>query len=126
MCGLLSTLLLFLDVKSSLHGAKWHILLYTLATAMTPRFLSTVDEEGTPISVEVRVGQAVETVGQAGRPKTITGFQTHTTPVLVSVKDRAGERSMPARTSAIPESSLPPPPRPRSHTQSLWTTCTLL
>lgn len=31
----------------------------------------------------VRVGQAVDTVGQAGRPKTITGFQTHTTPVLI-------------------------------------------
>jgi 26S proteasome regulatory subunit N1 len=31
----------------------------------------------------------VETVGQAGRPKTITGFQTHTTPVLIGVNDRA-------------------------------------
>jgi 26S proteasome regulatory subunit N1 len=28
-------------------------------------------------------------VGQAGRPKTITGFQTHSTPVLLGVKDRA-------------------------------------
>jgi len=26
---------------------------------------------------------------QAGRPKTITGFQTHMTPVLLSVGDRA-------------------------------------
>ena len=26
---------------------------------------------------------------QAGRPKTITGFQTHTTPVLLSVGERA-------------------------------------
>ena len=26
---------------------------------------------------------------QAGRPKTITGFQTHTTPVLLSAGDRA-------------------------------------
>ena len=25
----------------------------------------------------------------AGRPKSITGFQTHTTPVLVSARDRA-------------------------------------
>lgn len=31
----------------------------------------------------------VEIVGQAGRPKAITGFQTHTTPVLLNVKDRA-------------------------------------
>lgn len=26
---------------------------------------------------------------QAGRPKTITGFQTHTTPVLMGVGERA-------------------------------------
>jgi 26S proteasome regulatory subunit N1 len=26
---------------------------------------------------------------QAGRPKTITGFQTHTTPVLLSAGERA-------------------------------------
>lgn len=32
---------------------------------------------------------AVDTVGAAGRPKTITGFQTHDTPVLIG----NGERS---------------------------------
>ena len=37
----------------------------------------------------VRVGQAVETVGQAGKPRRITGFQTHTTPVLLATTDRA-------------------------------------
>ncbi len=37
----------------------------------------------------MRVGTAVDTVGQAGRPKTITGFQTHQTPVLLGVRDRA-------------------------------------
>lgn len=41
------------------------------------------------LPVPVRVGQAVDTVAQAGRPKTITGFQTHTTPVLLSVGERA-------------------------------------
>jgi 26S proteasome regulatory subunit N1 len=88
--GILSALLLFMDGKTSLHGAsKWHILLYTLSTAIHPRFLTTTDEAGAPLPVEVRVGAAVETVGQAGRPKTITGFQTHTTPVLVGVRDRA-------------------------------------
>jgi 26S proteasome regulatory subunit N1 len=49
----------------------------------------TVDEQGDPLPVSVRVGQAVDVVGQAGRPKTITGFQTHNTPVLLSVGDRA-------------------------------------
>ena len=28
-------------------------------------------------------------MAQAGRPKTITGFQTHTSPVLMSVGERA-------------------------------------
>jgi len=33
--------------------------------------------------------QAVDVVGQAGNPKTITGFQTHTTPVLLAYGERA-------------------------------------
>lgn len=48
-----------------------------------------MDSDLKPLPVSVRVGQAVETVGQAGKPKTITGFQTHTTPVLLGVRDRA-------------------------------------
>ena len=36
-----------------------------------------------------RDDQAVDVVGQAGRPKTITGFQTHTTPVLLGHGERA-------------------------------------
>ncbi|XP_073120411.1 26S proteasome non-ATPase regulatory subunit 2 homolog A-like [Henckelia pumila] len=56
---------------------------------LQPRMLMTVDENLKPLSVPVRVGQAVDVVGQAGRPKTITGFQTHSTPVLLSTGDRA-------------------------------------
>lgn len=41
------------------------------------------------MNVQVRVGQAVDTVGQAGHPKTITGFQTHASPVLMSFGERA-------------------------------------
>ncbi|OEL22202.1 26S proteasome non-ATPase regulatory subunit 2-like protein A [Dichanthelium oligosanthes] len=49
-----------------------------------------VDEELKPLSVPVRVGQAVDVVGQAERPKTITGFQTHySTPVLLAAGKRA-------------------------------------
>jgi hypothetical protein len=40
-----------------------------------------VDADMQPVPCSVRVGMAVDTVGQAGKPKTITGFQTHTTPV---------------------------------------------
>jgi 26S proteasome regulatory subunit N1 len=56
---------------------------------MRPRFLITLDENLDNLPITVRVGQAVDTVGQAGRPKTITGFQTHTTPVLIGYGDRA-------------------------------------
>jgi 26S proteasome regulatory subunit N1 len=68
---------------------RLHYLLYFLTPAMNPRFLVTMDTDLQPLSVNTRVGQAVETVGQAGRPKTISGFQTHTTPVLLAHRDRA-------------------------------------
>jgi 26S proteasome regulatory subunit N1 len=56
---------------------------------MYPRFLITLDEDLNSLPVTVRVGQAVDVVGQAGRPKTITGFQTHSTPVLLAHSERA-------------------------------------
>jgi len=77
-----------LDIKRTILD-KSHYLMYHLASAMMPRFLLTVDADLNIFPMSVRVGQAVETVGQAGRPKTITGFQTHTTPVLLGVNDRA-------------------------------------
>lgn len=55
---------------------------------MFPRFLITLDEKLNSLPTTVRVGQAVDTVGQAGRPKTITGFQTHSTPVLLAYTER--------------------------------------
>ena len=66
-----------------------HYLLYSIVPAIQPRMLTTVDEYLNPLPVSVRVGQAVDVVGQAGKPKTITGFQTHTTPVLLNIGERA-------------------------------------
>eukprot|EP00804_Cyclotella_cryptica_P012852 CCRYP_010607-RA/>CCRYP_010607-RA protein AED:0.00 eAED:0.00 QI:1280/1/1/1/1/0.66/3/67/625 len=77
-----------IDLKTTLLD-KTHYLLYYLTCAMNPRMLITVNEDLSWRPVTVRVGQAVETVGQAGKPKTITGFQTHTTPVLISTQERA-------------------------------------
>ncbi|KAK3851430.1 hypothetical protein Pcinc_041919 [Petrolisthes cinctipes] len=88
VAGLLSTCLAFLDTKTLILG-KSHYLLYCLTTAIQPRMLVTFDEQLNPLPVSVRVGQAVDVVGQAGKPKTITGFQTHTTPVLLSHGERA-------------------------------------
>lgn len=118
VAGLLATLVSFLDVKNSkclisicIPIDSWitflasnlcllppflpvilgrsHYLLYTLATAMQPRMLVTFDEDLNQLTVPVRVGIAVDVVGQAGKPKTITGFQTHTTPVLLAMGERA-------------------------------------
>ncbi|KAG4933675.1 hypothetical protein JHK87_047677 [Glycine soja] len=77
-----------LDIKAIMLG-KYHYVLYFLVLAMQPRMLWIVDENLKPLSLPVCVGQAVNVVGQAGHPKTITGFQTHYTPILLCVGDRA-------------------------------------
>ena len=82
-------------------------MLYFLTPAMYPRFLITLNEELESIPVTVRVGQvsidftvisfyisnifpqAVDVVGQAGKPRTISGFQTHSTPVRLGTTERA-------------------------------------
>ncbi|CAI6342293.1 unnamed protein product [Periconia digitata] len=86
--GLLTVLVSLIDAKQFIVGNA-HYLLYFMATAIQPRFLITLDEELKPLTVNVRVGQAVDIVGQAGRPKTITGWQTQSTPVLLSHGERA-------------------------------------
>jgi 26S proteasome regulatory subunit N1 len=78
-----------IDGRSVLWGAVHHYLLYYLAVAAAPRWLMTVDPEGEPIAVPVRVGGRVDTVGAAGTPARVTGFQTHETPVLVGSEERA-------------------------------------
>ena len=84
VAGLITVLTAFTDSRNIILGNKnAHYLLYSLMLATQPKLLQTFDEELKPLQVNVRVGQAVDTVGQAGRPKTITGFQTRTTPVLL-------------------------------------------
>ena len=86
--GLLTVLVAMIDAKQFILGES-HYLLYFIVTAMHPRFLVTLDESLKPLQVNVRVGQAVDVVGQAGRPKTITGWQTQSTPVLLAYGERA-------------------------------------
>ena len=75
MAGILVLLHACIDLKGTILD-KMHYLLYYLTPAMNPRYLCMIDSESnTSVSTSVRVGMAVETVGQAGRPKTITGFQ---------------------------------------------------
>ena len=88
LAGLVIVLMSLLDVKQTILS-KQHYLLYFLTASIQPRMLITFDENLNPLPVSVRVGQAVDVVGQAGKPKTITGFQTHTTPVLLAIGERA-------------------------------------
>lgn len=86
--GLLTVLTAMIDAREFIL-ADSHYLLYYLVTAIHPRFLVTLGEDLKPLTVNVRVGQAVDIVGQAGRPKSITGWQTQSTPVLLGYGERA-------------------------------------
>uniref|UniRef100_A0A060T8M6 26S proteasome regulatory subunit RPN1 n=1 Tax=Blastobotrys adeninivorans TaxID=409370 RepID=A0A060T8M6_BLAAD len=88
LAGLLTVCVSLLDPKYFILTES-HSLLYFLTTSIRPRMLITLDEELNPLKVNVRVGQAVDVVGQAGKPKTITGWVTHSTPVLLGYGERA-------------------------------------
>ncbi|KAK4046358.1 proteasome regulatory particle base subunit [Microbotryomycetes sp. JL201] len=88
VAGLLSTIFSFTDAKAFVLD-KSHWMLYFIVMSMYPRFLITFDEAGELLPATVRVGQAVDVVGQAGKPRTISGFQTHQTPVRLGQTERA-------------------------------------
>ncbi len=98
MGGLLVLATVMTNAKGLLFTQHMHWLLYYVVPCMSARMLITVDDAGEPVPVSVRVGQAVDTVGQVGNPKSVTGFQTHTTPVLLG----AGERVEMATDEYLP------------------------
>ncbi|KAK6037029.1 hypothetical protein COOONC_25466 [Cooperia oncophora] len=95
IAALLTICFAFLDANNSVLNNRQHYLLYTLVLAMQPRMLVTlcVDDKKPgqlkQVGVTVRVGQAVDVVAQAGKPKTITGFQTTHDAVLLAYGERA-------------------------------------
>lgn len=82
MAGLITFLTSLLDINTTLLG-KYHYFITFLSLSMYPKFLFVLNDKLEPMPLNVRVGQAVDVVGQAGKPKKITGFQTHTSPVLI-------------------------------------------
>jgi 26S proteasome regulatory subunit N1 len=79
-------------------GDPW--LFYFVAPAIAPRFLATVvvevNGEGPEAEknlvitrVPVKVGTAVDVVGQAGKPKMVSGFQQLDTPVIIAAGQKA-------------------------------------
>ena len=101
LAGLIIMLTACLNTEDTL-VKQYHYLLYYLVPSIQPRQLVTLNEQGDSFGVPVRVGQAVDVVGQAGKPKSITGFQTHTTPVLL----HAGERAELATDEYAPMTSV--------------------
>lgn len=68
--------------KTLLEG--YHYMFYTLTPSISPRMVVPVNENLEVINgVQVRVGAPVDTVAVPGKPRTITGFQTQKSPVLL-------------------------------------------
>jgi 26S proteasome regulatory subunit N1 len=90
LMGLLGLMHSALDLQKTILD-KYHFMLFSVAPAINPRMLLAVDKELKPVDkgVTVRVGIPVDTVALPGKPKSITGFQTITTPCLMNDVDRA-------------------------------------
>ncbi|CAA2957649.1 26S proteasome non-ATPase regulatory subunit 2 homolog A-like [Olea europaea subsp. europaea] len=101
LAGLVILLHACLDLRDTILWMYPYVL-YFIVLAIQPRMLMTVDQDLKPVSVPVRVGQAVGVVGRAGCPKTITGFRTLPTPVILS----AGERAELATERYVPLSPI--------------------
>lgn len=87
IAGLLITLFSFTETEGLLCG-KHQFLIYSLALGMKPKLVMTVDEKLKPKPVTLMIGQAVDIVGQTGNPRTISGFQTHTSPAVINTGER--------------------------------------
>lgn len=85
--GILITLFSFTETEQ-LMCEKHQYLLYSLALAMKPKLVMTVDENLKPTPVQLMIGQAVDIVGQTGNPRAISGFQTHTSPAVINTGER--------------------------------------
>ena len=87
IAGILITLFSFTETEGLMCG-KHQYLIFSLALAMKPKLVMTVDENLKPKDVQLMIGQAVDIVGQTGNPRTISGFQTHTSPAVINTGER--------------------------------------
>jgi 26S proteasome regulatory subunit N1 len=88
IAGVLSFLHTAMDCEKTLLG-DYHFLAFSLVPAIAPRVMMTVNDKVEKVEAQVRVGERVDTVAVAGKPKTITGFQTQSSPVVLQEGDRA-------------------------------------
>ena len=87
LAGVLITLFSFTETEALICG-KHQFLLYSLALAMKPKLVMTIDENLKPKEVQLMIGQAVDIVGQTGNPRTISGFQIHSSPSVINTGER--------------------------------------
>ena len=87
LAGILITLFSFTETEALICD-KHQFLLYSLALAMKPKLVMTVDENLKPKDVQLMIGQAIDIVGQTGNPRTISGFQIHTSPAVINTGER--------------------------------------
>ena len=87
LAGMMITLLSFTEGEG-LIGGKYQYLLYSICLAIKPRMVMSLDSNLEIKPITLAVGQAVDTIGMHGNPRTISGFQVNKTPLLIN----AGER----------------------------------
>lgn len=80
--------LLALTEGDKLFFAKNQYLIYTTCLSLSPRMVFTVNKDLEFEKIKVIVGTKVDTVGQAGNMREITGFQSHETPILLAKEER--------------------------------------
>eukprot|EP00915_Cephaloidophora_sp_WS-2016_P003189 GHVH01004306.1.p1 GENE.GHVH01004306.1~~GHVH01004306.1.p1 ORF type:complete len:1107 (+),score=189.95 GHVH01004306.1:83-3403(+) len=87
---LLTVILVGFNMQKHLLDGHHHLYLWHLVAASNPRMLMLLDSSSfEPVPLSLRVGQAVNTVGVAGNPRSVTGFQTHTSPVIIGQGEQA-------------------------------------
>ena len=101
LAGIITILYAAADIDTFICG-KYHYFLYYLVLSMYPRMVVTLNEKLENVKVQVKVGQAVDTVGAAGKPKSITGFTIHDSPVLIG----HGEKAELATDEFLPYNSI--------------------
>ena len=87
IAGVLITLFAFTETER-LMCDKYQYLVYSLVLGMRPKLVMTVDANLQPKEVQLMIGQAIDIAGQTGNPRTISGFQTHTSPAVINTGER--------------------------------------
>lgn len=121
LAHLLVIAMLTLNTQKHLLEGFHHLYLWHIVAGANPRMLMVLDGETLePEPVSLRVGQKVNTVGVPGNPRGVTGFQTHTSPVVLGQGEQA-EMDQPGQSGAVDafEADLSDVPTVEAFTSSL-------